>query len=419
MIRMRLPRLQIERWSLRQRMAVTGCITTVAAILMAVAIVLRIHGAGMWVNVNIFVPAILMILVLRIWTYHPHRLLIGGSSALMAALICLLLILCVRQLVGEGLASSLRSINAERFQRILILSFLGNLVLPVVLSISGSLTYYVPELLARRKMAKESKVFERDRHWDIESLLLHCSTWSHKDGARLFLEIVEEIGGLLFHTEHNETSGEYSHRPGVPVVDSYSLITDIGAIEPTFVAHELLRPSSEGLGPNGEGLAEVTYLRDSIPGPEIAQILPHDQASRINCIASGQLALVERLYPKLRPKYSFVRMSEIHLTLFSLDELSIGKIRSLFWANLFGPVCVGYYGRDFLLNAPGWRVEELDDEGILYVVTESLTEWRSGNLDHVSAYFRSRYPYLQLYRHDPGLIQTPDRVGRKKPKSAD
>jgi hypothetical protein len=57
------------------------------------------------------------------------------------------------------------------------------------------------------------------------------------------------------------------------------------------------------------------------------------------------------------------------------EEIAAGKLRFVFWANFFGPAYVEQYGREFLWNAPGWRVEELEDGGILYVTTERYVDW--------------------------------------------
>jgi hypothetical protein len=115
----------------------------------------------------------------------------------------------------------------------------------------------------------------------------------------------------------------------------------------------------------------------------------------LNSLADGQLALGQMLYPKLRPTYG------------SIDESGgnrVGKylerteLRYIFWANFFGPKFVEGLGRKFLLDAPGWKKQELDDGGILYVVEEKFLDfWRKKSKAPVD-YFRSQVPGIKVFR---------------------
>lgn len=51
-------------------------------------------------------------------------------------------------------------------------------------------------------------------------------------------------------------------------------------------------------------------------------------------------------------------------------ELDKGIIKDILWFNIFPPKFVRKIGREKLLSAPAWKVEELDDGGILLVLTE-------------------------------------------------
>ena len=73
-------------------------------------------------------------------------------------------------------------------------------------------------------------------------------------------------------------------------------------------------------------------------------------------------------------------------------------LKYIFWANFYGPAYVEKYGRKFLLGAPGWKKEELDDGGILYVVTESYYDWWTKPPKDVLDYFRTQVPGIKLYR---------------------
>ncbi|MFC7047152.1 hypothetical protein ACFQH6_18695 [Halobacteriaceae archaeon GCM10025711] len=56
---------------------------------------------------------------------------------------------------------------------------------------------------------------------------------------------------------------------------------------------------------------------------------------------------------------------------FGLDELRTREIPDVFWLNIYRPADVEQFGRETLLSAPVWQVQELPDGSILLVMTES------------------------------------------------
>jgi hypothetical protein len=78
------------------------------------------------------------------------------------------------------------------------------------------------------------------------------------------------------------------------------------------------------------------------------------------------------------------------------------------WAMVFGPPYVEEYGRDFLLNAPGHRVEELENGSILFQATEAFLAWEDPKpvKRRLERYFRlqkklkrARYRPAEARRH--------------------
>ena len=64
------------------------------------------------------------------------------------------------------------------------------------------------------------------------------------------------------------------------------------------------------------------------------------------------------------------------------------KLKEIYWANFFGPEYVAKYGREFLLNAPGWKKEELHDGGVLLQLSPRITETDQGpELQELANYF--------------------------------
>lgn len=53
------------------------------------------------------------------------------------------------------------------------------------------------------------------------------------------------------------------------------------------------------------------------------------------------------------------------------DDVLDGRVRGLFWLNLFGPKTIDILGRDRIESAPAWRVEELSTGHLLVVATDN------------------------------------------------
>ncbi len=81
-----------------------------------------------------------------------------------------------------------------------------------------------------------------------------------------------------------------------------------------------------------------------------------------------------------------------------MDKL---ELKYLYWRNIFGPSYVERYGRDFFLNAPGWKVEELSDGGVEYAPEQSFLQWTAGSptiqLEKAINYFRKQFPRIKQF----------------------
>ena len=50
------------------------------------------------------------------------------------------------------------------------------------------------------------------------------------------------------------------------------------------------------------------------------------------------------------------------------DDVDALAVPHLYWANFFGPPYVASIGREKIMSAPAWSIEELSDGGLLYVL---------------------------------------------------
>lgn len=83
------------------------------------------------------------------------------------------------------------------------------------------------------------------------------------------------------------------------------------------------------------------------------------------------------LYEVLRPTFGWIDFDYGLRT--THEDIEALELPVVYWANFFGPAYVDKIGRDKILTAPAWAIEELSDGGILYVLAScpGLTE------DHV------------------------------------
>jgi len=72
------------------------------------------------------------------------------------------------------------------------------------------------------------------------------------------------------------------------------------------------------------------------------------------------------------------------------------------WVTVFGPLYVNALGRDFLLQAPGYRVVELDGGGILYQTTKEFLLWDEPDpsAKEVQDYFHTHKDWKKI-KHRP------------------
>ena len=111
------------------------------------------------------------------------------------------------------------------------------------------------------------------------------------------------------------------------------------------------------------------------------------------------MSLALDLYPLLRPIYGWI--DEVGCNTPKQADVAAYNLRWLLWANFFGPEYVRLLGEDFLSAAPGWRLVEFSDGGLLYVATESFLDWCYADQEEILSHFRAKVPEIQLYRAEP------------------
>ena len=105
--------------------------------------------------------------------------------------------------------------------------------------------------------------------------------------------------------------------------------------------------------------------------------------------AQALLKLAFNLYFILQPVFCWI--DGVGYDTPNEKEIATLSLRKIMWANFYGPEYVRKYGREFLLNAPGWKKEELNDGGIAYILSPSyLRKTELVSAREISQYFRPR-----------------------------
>jgi hypothetical protein len=79
------------------------------------------------------------------------------------------------------------------------------------------------------------------------------------------------------------------------------------------------------------------------------------------------LDIGKELYKVLRPSFGWIDFDYGLRT--THEDLRALNLPTLYWANFFGPEYVDKIGKSKILGAPAWKIEQLDEGGILYVLS--------------------------------------------------
>jgi len=252
------------------------------------------------------------------------------------------------------------------------------------------------------------------RDW-IEILAVRfflCEGLSPAQGAAQLIQMIYRLGGGFLKADFRQVEP-----------DPFREITPRGILR-LYFEHDLLEIDTHTYHRRGKGRARLSVIPDE-RYVMILQNASFPELRKADLVAHGLLRLTRLLYPELRPQFGSIdELGENDMT---AEEIAALRLRYVFWANLWGPSYVAEYGQEFLLGAPGWRVEALEDGGILYVPTESYVDWwlmarleqieesdlkesirlrkeLEGRWDQLAAqrakilnYFRERIPEIELY----------------------
>jgi hypothetical protein len=210
-------------------------------------------------------------------------------------------------------------------------------------------------------------------------------------GPQQVIDLVRQGGGKFLRVRQNGTV-QYHPDPIVEMDDEGNFILSL-EFEHDLLAHTPLETANFR---DFKAQARLTFLRKSST-VQISQVGGYESPPEtLDSLAMGQLALGCVLYRLFRPKYGFIDEGGANAP--SPRMVKNTELKSILWTNFLGPAYVEKFGHDFLMEAPGWKKERLDDGGILYVVTKSFSEWWTKPPKDIVEYFRTQIPGIKTYR---------------------
>lgn len=232
-----------------------------------------------------------------------------------------------------------------------------------------------------------------------------CQAIDEHDGVRQAIDLFQRSGGKFVFQSGLEPHG-----------NPESLVWESGTLS-CNVRHPLLKPDElteydvKRLGSAALELPRASFACFPLSGKgpvPTGDWLPirairvgqatgfWEDEQKVDPVALGLVRIAGTLYPLFQPQFGYVDESAAGEP--SLDVYLRGEIPCLFWANIFGPDHVERLGREFLRNAPGWRLVEFPDGGVMHIASESYMEWWHRDFTELRDYFRQRLPQIELYR---------------------
>ena len=125
------------------------------------------------------------------------------------------------------------------------------------------------------------------------------------------------------------------------------------------------------------------------------------QPNDFNFFTNNLLELLKKMYDAFKPIYGWVGFNWNFSGCYKLFMVK-KELRRILWANFFGPEYVEKYGKEFLLNAPGYKKEQLDDGGISYQVTKDFMITDEKDIppkDEIEGYFL-KHPLIKKIKYE-------------------
>lgn len=221
-----------------------------------------------------------------------------------------------------------------------------------------------------------------------------------------FIDCTSECGQSEFHRWMITLLIErgavfYQNAPYPPPLndDPYFPIKENGDLYVTIdFSHHLLNADSEEatvrrgfLASYGNAAIRKSFYIDSLGWRDETE----NFGRNIQQLAEGRVAFMRFLIPEVKPQLAYA--DDVWGTNISKSQVENGRTPRLYWTTYFGPRFVEVHGRDFLMNTPAWKTEELEG-GVLVTVTEKFLDFVTSEPKECLKYLRQNFKGMRANR---------------------
>ena len=229
------------------------------------------------------------------------------------------------------------------------------------------------------------------------------------DFSREQLEVAVEIAlreGLLLANMKYEWS-----ESGKPVDTLYSgdvekfiseiLLSDSPTSKVSFTLLSNLKYSQSEASRLGD-LRFSFYFTTHLEGKQLIDVIKC-HASTVGDYRSGTaeilLNIATGFFNNFSPSYGWIDFTYKPFQQSVNKTLKTKRIQELYWANFFDKEYVKHYGKDFFLKAPVWKVEEMENGGVLVQLSSKIAPASEKSIDQIkiAEYFQSAGLKLLAY----------------------
>jgi hypothetical protein len=213
--------------------------------------------------------------------------------------------------------------------------------------------------------------------------LVQCTSLAERPRSTpgYILDSLESLGAL------------YHASPEFPLLSRKSVIDDNGDIHSVGLVSDKINKSSfnyEFL----RGVGDIDFMYDSTTSSaEFHQECGFDHFEKIDSICDGQYEFLLAVIQYFKPSLATIGDPQQKST--GYRKVVKCELTKLSWCMVFGESYCGVYGRNFFLNSPADRIEDLDGAGVAVKFTSKYSDWASGSRDAFVKYFASNFQMVK------------------------
>ncbi len=235
-----------------------------------------------------------------------------------------------------------------------------------------------------------------DREYELHKVccyFVHCTAINpdEKQFHRSVLGLLKQLGVVFYTTGPYPTPEDPN--PELKVEENGSLVKIV------LASHRLLKQSNPSWGSDDcfQGMYGALGLDESFligARPLCDDFTEYETA--VQDMAHGRREFLKLVIPHVKPCLAYADDTWGGGDVKD-KQVEAAQLKRLFWVTYFGPHYVEQHGKEFLMNTPAWRVEELDG-GVLVTVTETFLDFARNEQKETLNYLKQKFKNIRPNR---------------------